>query len=105
MSKIYDIQNMQVTQTEITFELSGHEVHVSLHQTGSILLPHARAEYLQIYDIDEDGLGIHWPVLDEDLSTEGLLRSAGRQDLIMREIPSLYLDEAVPATLAMGDYS
>jgi hypothetical protein len=31
--------------------------------------------------------------VDEDLSTEGLLRSAGREDLVVREIPSLYLEE------------
>ena len=89
---------MQVTQTEIAFELSGHDVHVALHHTGSTVLPHARAEYLQIYDIDEDGIGIHWPVLDEDLSIEGLLRSAGREDLIVREIPSLYLAEEAPTS-------
>ncbi len=88
---------MHVTQTEIAFELSGHDVHVAVHQTGSTVLPHARAEYLQIYDIDEDGIGIHWPVLDEDLSIEGLLRSAGHEDLIVREIPSLYLEGDSPS--------
>ena len=36
------------------------------------------------------------PLVDEDLSIEGLLRSAGREDLIVREIPSIYLEEEAP---------
>lgn len=31
---------------------------------------------LQIWEIAGGGYGIHWPEIDEDLSTEGLLRGA-----------------------------
>ena len=100
MSKIYDVKNVQITQEEISFELSDREIRIPLDRTGSAILPHTKPEYLQIYDIDDDGIGIHWPVVDEDLSIEGLLRSAGREDLIVREIPSIYLDESVPLPAA-----
>ncbi len=36
----------------------------------------AAAADLAVWEISAGGYGIHWPVLDEDLSTEGLLRGA-----------------------------
>jgi hypothetical protein len=37
---------------------------------------HAPAEERNHWQISGGGYGIHWPRLDEDLSTEGLLRGA-----------------------------
>jgi len=37
---------------------------------------HATKEQLSNWEIAGGGYGIHWPELDEDLSTEGLLRGA-----------------------------
>ncbi len=93
MNKIYDLKYLRITQEHISFELSGNKIRAPLTQTGSVVLPQAKREYLQIFEIDEDGIGIHWPILDEDLSIEGLLRSAGREDLIVAHIPSTYVDE------------
>ncbi len=39
-------------------------------------LLHATPEQLNHWTIAGGGYGIHWPDLDEDLSTEGLLRGA-----------------------------
>lgn len=39
-------------------------------------LAHASAKQLFHWEICGGGYGIHWPELDEDLSTEGLLRGA-----------------------------
>ncbi len=36
----------------------------------------ARPAQLQNWKISSGGYGLHWPDLDEDLSTEGLLRGA-----------------------------
>jgi len=37
---------------------------------------HATKEQLSNWEVAGGGYGIHWPELDEDLSTEGLLRGA-----------------------------
>ena len=37
---------------------------------------HASAEQRAIWEPSAGGYGIHWPEIDEDLSTEGLLRGA-----------------------------
>ena len=94
MNKIYDITQLRVTQQCIRFELAGNTIQVPLIQTGSRVLPRTRREYLEIFEVDDDGIGIYWPVLDEDLSIEGLLRSAGREDLVVKHIPSIYVEEA-----------
>lgn len=39
-------------------------------------LYHATAEQLANWQVSGGGYGIHWPDIDEDLSTEGLLRGA-----------------------------
>ena len=39
-------------------------------------LLHATAEQRRAWEKAGGGYGIHWPAIDEDLSTEGLLRGA-----------------------------
>jgi len=42
-------------------------------------LASATAEQRAVWEICGGGYGIHWPQIDEDLSTEGLLRGAPAQ--------------------------
>ena len=92
MNKVYDVKNLTVDQEAIRFELAAEKICVPLSQSGSTVLPKAKAEHLRIFELDPDGLGIYWPVLDEDLSIAGLLHSAGREDLIVKNISSLYVE-------------
>ena len=89
MDKIYDIKQLRITQQYISLELAGNKIKVPLTQTGSKILTQAKREYLEIFEVDDDGIGIYWPLLDEDLSIKGLLRSAGREDLVVKHIPSI----------------
>ena len=95
MDKIYDIRNPKITQQSISFELSSNMIKIPLNKSGSTILAQAKPEYLKIFEIDQDGIGIYWPLLEEDLSVEGLLRAAGRDDLIVNNITSLYIDETL----------
>ena len=94
INKVYDVKNLTVDREAICFELAAEKICVPLSQSGSTVLPKAKAEHLRIFELDPDGLGIYWPVLDEDLSIAGLLRSAGREDLIVENIPSLYVESS-----------
>lgn len=57
---------------------------VDLHDGRTISVPlawfpkllHATPQQLAHWKVCGGGYGIHWPELDEDLSTEGLLRGA-----------------------------
>lgn len=63
---------------------SEDSLSVSLKDGRTITVPlawypkliHASPEQLRNWKIAGAGYGIHWPDLDEDLSTEGLLRGA-----------------------------
>ena len=65
-------------------EFSGDALSVSLRDGRVITVPlawyprllNATPEQLQNWKIAGGGYGLHWPDLDEDLSTEGLLRGA-----------------------------
>ena len=104
MTKIYDIKDLKVTAEAISFELLGTFIVVPLSECGSSVLPHAGHEDLLDYEIDGYGLGIHWRRLDEDLSIEGLLRTAGRKSLIVRHrLPDWYRQES-PAVAASLDF-
>jgi len=68
--------------SNVTF--SPDTLSVSLKDGRSISVPltwypkllHATAEQRKNWKISGGGYGIHWPDIDEDLSTEGLLRGA-----------------------------
>jgi hypothetical protein len=61
-----------------------HSLSVDLMDGRTISVPlawyprllHAQPEQRSVWEIAGGGYGIHWPEIDEDLSTEGLLRGA-----------------------------
>jgi hypothetical protein len=63
---------------------SGHSLSVCLKDGRTITVPlawypkllHASKAERRNWKVSGGGYGIHWPDLDEDLSTEGLLRGA-----------------------------
>ena len=68
--------------SDVTF--SSDSLSVALMDGRTISVPlvwypkllHATKDQLKNWTIADGGYGIHWPDLDEDLSTEGLLRGA-----------------------------
>ena len=89
MERVYDIQQFEVTPQGISFKIGQESIEVPLETTGSRLLPTATIKQLQVFEIDDDGIGIYWPLLDEDLSISGLLKSAEREDLVVQQISSI----------------
>ncbi len=63
---------VQITEDEITAHLlDGRTISVPL--AWSWRLSEATQEQRQKFEIIGDGIGIHWPELDEDISIEGML--------------------------------
>jgi hypothetical protein len=68
--------------TEVTFDdgmlsvflMDGRNIRVPLAWYPRLL--HATPEHRNNWEVSGGGYGIHWPEIDEDLSTEGLLRGA-----------------------------
>jgi len=77
-------------------EFSDDSLTVRLMDGRSISVPlawyprllHARAAQRAHWKIAGGGYGIHWPDIDEDLSTEGLLRGAPAPRKLQRRPPA-----------------
>lgn len=82
MSPGEKIVHAEVTENELKIELiDGRTVTVPLVWYPRLL--HATPEQRANWEIAGGGYGIHWADVDEDLSSEGLLRGApaSRQSL------------------------
>ncbi len=66
---------MHFTEDSLSVDLmDGRTISVPLAWYPRLL--HASDEQRMNWKISGGGFGIHWPDIDEDLSTEGLLRGA-----------------------------
>ncbi len=69
------VKNIQFTEETISVELmDGRVISVPLVWYPKLL--QATSEQLKNWEICGGGYGIHWEEIDEDLSTEGMLRGA-----------------------------
>ncbi len=82
LARAADERVVQVTFTD-------DEMSVRLMDGRTITVPlawyprlfHASAEQRNKWQVAGGGYGLHWPEIDEDLSTEGLLRGAPAPNL------------------------
>ena len=69
------VADVQVTDDTLSVTLmDGRTISVPLVWYPRLL--HAAPEQRRAWQVAGGGYGIHWPDVDEDLSTEGLLRGA-----------------------------
>jgi len=69
------VKNVHFTEDTLSVDMiDGRTITVPLAWYPRLL--HATPEQRQNWRISGGGFGIHWPDIDEDLSTEGLLRGA-----------------------------
>ena len=69
------VKGVHFTEDSLSVDLmDGRTISVPLVWYPRLL--HASAKQRQNWKIAGGGFGIHWPDIDEDLSTEGLLRGA-----------------------------
>lgn len=66
------IQNIEVTDDTITARLLDGRV-ISVPLAWSWRLSEVTPEQRQRYEMIGQGLGVHWPDVDEDISAEGML--------------------------------
>ena len=69
------VRAVQIDAERLTVDLmDGRSISVPLAWYPRLL--EATPEQRQHYELAGGGYGLHWPDVDEDLSTEGLLRGA-----------------------------
>ena len=72
MKKHHSITKLRFEGKNLLLTINGEEKSLPLHEVSS-LLDKASDEEKNTFEISPSGYGIHWPLLDEDISIDGLL--------------------------------
>ncbi|MCI5150685.1 MAG: DUF2442 domain-containing protein [Candidatus Electrothrix sp. MAN1_4] len=72
MNKSHLIGKLTFTDTALLIEIDGEKKQYELNSISSSLAAASNLERMT-YEISPSGYGISWPLLDEDLSVDGLL--------------------------------
>ncbi len=72
MKAIHKVQKIVFSGSLMKIKVDGAEVVVNLTKTSKRLLKASKKER-ETYKVSPSGYGIHWPLIDEDISVEALL--------------------------------
>jgi len=72
MKACHDIKNLQFTGEYMLLTIDGDEKRFRIKEI-SLALERASQDERNVYEISPSGYGIHWPLIDEDISIDGLL--------------------------------
>jgi hypothetical protein len=72
MKKHHEIGNIRFADGNLLITIDGREKSFSLNQVSPIL-EKASDDKRCLFEVSPSGYGIHWPLLDEDISIDGLL--------------------------------
>ena len=72
MKAIHKIQGVIFSGSQMKMKVDGKEIVINLTKTSKRLLKASKKER-ETYKVSPSGYGIHWPLIDEDLSVDALL--------------------------------
>jgi hypothetical protein len=72
MSKFHEIGFIEFVGDSLLIEIDGEKKEYALKTISQALATASELERM-IYEISPSGYGIHWPLLDEDISMDSLL--------------------------------
>lgn len=75
MIATHTIQDISFNKDSMLLKVDGQEVKVLL-DTLSVKLKAASELQRNFYKVSPSGYGIHWPLIDEDLSVDAILKNS-----------------------------
>ncbi len=72
MKPYHDVKDISVQNGKLSLNIDG-EMHTYNLEDVSNLLANASDEEVAKFEVSPAGYGIHWPLIDEDISIDGLL--------------------------------
>ena len=72
MKAVHKIQGINFSGSQMRMKVDGKEVVINLTKTSKRLLKASNKER-ETYKVSPSGYGIHWPLIDEDLSVDAIL--------------------------------
>ncbi len=78
MNKYHHVQHLEFEGQWMILTVDNHTYRLSIDQASSRLANASEADR-KIYQVSPSGYGIHWSIIDEDLSIDGLIHLAQNQ--------------------------
>lgn len=75
MKKYHDVKKIRFKKHNLLLRVDGKDYEIDLRQYSKKLAA-ANDRAKSKFEISPSGYGIHWPDLDEDLSIDGMIKSA-----------------------------
>ena len=72
MGMHHTIEKVTIQKGILSLSVDGRNHQINLEDVSSILAD-AKEEEQETFEISPSGYGIHWPLIDEDISIDGLL--------------------------------
>ena len=72
MIKLHEVVELQFDRNRMKLTVDGKTIEVDLAEVSD-LLTRATEPERNTFEISPSGYGIHWPLIDEDLSIDSLL--------------------------------
>ena len=89
---MHDVQMIDFEGTKMVLTVDGQVYRVDL-PSDSARLANAKDAARRSYSVSPSGYGVHWPVIDEDLTIDGLIASAQQIQAKSEETPLLLKEE------------
>jgi hypothetical protein len=72
MKKYHQVSGIEISSGVLHLTVDGTKVEKELEQISPALARASSAEQAE-FEVSPSGYGIHWPLIDEDISVDGLL--------------------------------
>ena len=72
MNKLHKLKNIHIEDNSLCLNIDGKDLKVDL-KSISLVLASANNKERAEFEVSPSGYGIHWPLIDEDISINGLL--------------------------------
>ena len=72
MKKYHEVKDIKIESGLLILTIDGKEIKKKISELSPVLA-NAPEEALKIFEVSPSGYGIHWPLLDEDISIDGIL--------------------------------
>ena len=82
MNQHHTVQHLTFEASWLILTVDGETIRVPIKQASNRLAQASETER-QVYRVSPSGYGIHWPMIDEDLSIDGLLKLAQTQQAVI----------------------
>ena len=72
MNAYHTVNEVKIENGQITLKVDGQYISKALNEISSVFILASEIE-ISHFELSPSGYGIYWPLLDEDISIDGLL--------------------------------